>query len=725
MFRRCLPALVAALITNVQASEDPFLWLEEVHGEKALAWVTEQNQRSLAVLEADPRFQPLYEDALDDLTRSDRLPDVTIIGDYVYDLLQDETHVRGLWRRMPVNAYIAGKQVWEPVLDVDALAEKEGRSWVFSGPQNGLSTDLTCLQPAQDRCMLRLSPGGSHAAVYREFDLNAKTWVEGGFELPEMKTSLAWIDRDTLLVAAADTPENSTTSGYGRVAKRWKRGTPFAAATTVASVPKEHMALGVMVMTDGDDDYVTLLDYETIFTPVASMLTDNGRVADLDLPSELVPAAVFRSQLVGRLSADWRQGERLFPQGSIISFDLNALQRSTLPEAKQVFAPTEQQSINMVATSGLHGTHDRLYFTMMDDVRGRLISLDYADGRWTSRQETFPDNGVIRVVTADDAGLIVTYEDLLTPPSQYFLSTDSQKTLIDSLDPRLDADSLTIEQHFAESPDGTRVPYFIARPKSWIPSKPRPTLMVAYGGFGFSMEPGYLGGLLGGYHAKAILANGGAFVLANIRGGGEYGPGWHQQGTLANRQRVYDDFHAIAEDLVARGYTTAEQLGIYGASNSGLLMGVAFTQRPDLYEAVLCGVPLLDMRRYHLLLAGASWIGEYGNPDDPELWAVIRQYSPYHNLKEDQDYPEVFFFTSTKDDHVHPGHARKMAAKMEAQGHPFLYFESIEGGHVAAADLNQKARLGALHAVYLMRKLGMPGSGDSSLNDQEVKSTAR
>lgn len=692
-------ALIFAMQAHAQtpADNDPFLWLEDVEGEQALAWVTEENKRTLKTLQSDPRYSANFDDAMADLSRNAELPQITIIGDHVYQLFANQEHLRGLWRRMPQVDYLAGKTEWEPVIDVDALADEDGESWVFRG--------ANCVKPAQDRCMITLSPGGSDASVFREYDLAKKTWVEDGFYLPEMKSNVVWADRDSLLVSAATGPEDTTTSGYGRVVRLWQRGSEFSEATEVMSVPAEHTFLWPQSIRDGDETHLLLADHVSIFDPRMSLLTPSGDVVNLGFPAQFVFMTVFDGQAVGSLQSDWKQGDSEFAQGSLISFPLDELGQLALPNASLLLRPTKRQAINTLLNSGLYTTGERLYFTMMEDVRGRLISADYVDGGWSVKQEAFPDNGVIRVVTAGKDRLIVTYENLLTPPTQYAVTAQGNTRSIASLKPRMDTSGLMVEQHFAVSHDGTKVPYFIARPKGWTDDNPIPTLVAAYGGFGVSTEPGYLGGYWGGHFSKTMLSNGGAFVLANIRGGAEYGPVWHQQGMLQNRQRVYDDFHAVAEDLIARGYTTKKQLGIYGASNSGLLMGVAYTQRPDLYSAVLCGVPLLDMRRYHLLLAGASWVGEYGNPDDPEMWEAIQRYSPYHNLFEDKEYPEVFFFTSTKDDRVHPGHARKMAAKMQAQEHPFLYFENTEGGHGSAADVSQKARLGALQAVYLMQEL--------------------
>jgi len=681
--------------------DDPYLWLEEVRGDRALEWVRAQNERTLDRLTGDPRYQALLQEATDDLTRGDRLPGVTIIGDHSYDLLQDADHVRGLWRRTGLTSLLNGGPAWEPVLDLDALAADEGENWVFRG--------ATCVEPENDRCMLALSRGGSDAAVYREFDLTAKAFVDGGFELPEAKISLAWADRDTLHVAAATGDEDSTTSGYGRTVRRWMRGTSFDEAPVIFEVAADHMAAWPMTVMDGDTKYVAVGDLVTIFDRTVSLMADGGEIIQLPLPAAFEYSGIFSGRVYGRLRTAWSQGDVSLPVGSLIAFELAPMAAGGgLPAAELLFAPKENQAIQLMLGMGSYTSDDAIYVSLLEDVVGRVVRITPAGDGWNSDFVEFPGKGSVSLVAAhaDSNTIVARYEGFLTPPTLY-ASRGGELKKIATLAPKFDAEGFEVVQHFATSPDGTRVPYFVISPVGLELDGSAPALIGAYGGFGLSMTPSYLGGIFGGgLPFKTILRMGGSYVLANIRGGAEYGPQWHTAGILQNRQRVYDDFYAVAEDLIERGYTSSERLGIIGASNSGLLVGVAFTQRPDLYEAVLCGVPLLDMRRYHKLLAGASWMAEYGDPDDPDMWKVIKGYSPYQNLRADGTYPEVFFTGSTADDRVHPGHARKMAAKMQANGQPFLFFENVEGGHGAAANLNQKAKLDALQSVYILQKLG-------------------
>jgi prolyl oligopeptidase len=709
--KQCLIlCLVFALVLSVSCkkaedsskeADDPFIWLEEVEGQRALDWVRTENDRTLKRLTGDPRFEDLYEEGLEDLTKTDRLPGMNIIGEHTYDLLQDADHVRGLWRRAPLESFLSGEPEWEPVLDLDELADKEARSWVFRG--------AVSIYPDHDRCMLMLSPGGSDAGMWREFDLESKRFVADGFQLPEAKASVAWLDRDTLLVQAALDAEGSTTSGYGRWVRRWQRGMDYDQAPVILEVDPNHMGASPVVMIDGDQKHVLIADAVTIFDRHFYHLSEDGRTIQLPLPNEFTLSGIFKGRAFGLLKNDWSQKGQSFPMGSIIAYDFAALKNGgDLPEAELVFAPESNQAVQSLLGTGFQAARKALYFSLLEDVSGKLVRLTVTPDGWKSEFVPMPPNGSVSIAAADPDKnvVIVRYENFLTPPRLYVIHSTEEPAEFMALEPKMDASGYQTVQHFATSKDGTRIPYFVTHPKGLEMNGKAPALLGAYGGFGYAMTPAYLGRIFGaGLPFKTILKAGGSYVLANIRGGAEYGPEWHTSGILHNRQRVYDDFHAVAENLIERGYTSAEHLGIVGASNSGLLMGVAFTQRPDLYKAVLCGVPLLDMRRYHTMLAGASWMAEYGDPDNPDMWETIKKYSPYHNLHSDQEYPEVFFYTSTKDDRVHPGHARKMAAKMRDQGHGFLFYENIEGGHGAAANLNESAKLGALQSVYLLQKL--------------------
>jgi prolyl oligopeptidase len=681
------------------AQEDEFLWLEEIEGERALAWVHEQNENTLARLTAHPEYEAIYQDSLKDLTQSDRLPTLQIIGDHAYDLLQDADHVRGLLRRMPLSDLLDGGTRWEPVLDIDALGKAEGQSWVFKG--------ATCLEPEQDRCMLILSPGGSDASAYREFDLASKSFVEGGFATPVLKANISWMDADTLLISAALDDDNSTLSGYGNRVRQWARGTKLEDAPVLFTIPDEHMAVWGNTIVDGEERYHLLADLETIFDHRQHLLREDGTVVKLPLEDDFEFGGISGGRIFGRQKGDWVQNGVRFKAGSLLSFPLAPmLDSGKLPPAEVLFEPTDSQAVSVMLGSGMVATRDSVYFAITDHVVGKLMRARRENGGWKVSTVALPDNGAVSIVAGSkDAGLIIVqYENLIRPPSLYAVGDDRDPAEFASLEPKFNPDDYETVQHFAVSEDGTRVPYFVVKPKNLVLDGNAPALIGAYGGFGLTIKPGYMGFFGSGAPFKTIIGHGGVYVSANIRGGGEYGPAWHQGAIKENRQRVYEDFFAVAEDLIERGYTSTRRLGIAGASNSGLLVGVSITQRPDLYTAALCGVPLLDMRRYHKLLAGQSWMAEYGDPDDPEQWKFIQGFSPYHNIDPDTEYPEVMFWGSTKDDRVHPGHARKMAARMMAQGHPVLFYEETEGGH-GSADLNQKARVDALKAVYLLDKL--------------------
>jgi prolyl oligopeptidase len=680
-------------------SEDPYLWLEEVHGEQALSWVEQQNQKTLERLTSHPQYQEVYQDTLRDLTQSDRLPKIQSIGDYAYDLVQDADHVRGLWSRAKITDFLSNRPDWQPVLDLDKLGKDENASWVFRG--------ANCVKPDNDRCMLTLSPGGSDASVYREFDLVDRKFVEGGFYLPEVKASLAWEDRDTLLVSAATTAENSSSSGYGRTLKRWRRGKPLVDEAVVLEVPPEHMAIWPSSDISNGERYTIAADLVTIFDSTVYLLQSGREPLLLPFPTGFQLFGFAAGRGYGVINQPFQQDDENIKSGSMVAFPIGEMVESgTLSRAEVLFSPTENQAISALLGYGTVDFDDAIYFVITEDVVGKLKRLRWSGDGWAIDEVALPDHGAVAIVGGhkESGTVIANYQNLVTPPTIYSIDDDLNPRSIVSLKPKFDASGLIVEQNFATSKDGTRVPYFIARPRDLQLDGTAPTLIGAYGGFGLTISPNYMGMFGGGAPFKSIIQAGGIYVSANIRGGGEYGPDWHNAGKRENRQRVYDDFYAVAEDLIARRYTTPKQLGISGASNSGLLVGVAVTQRPDLYSAALCGVPLLDMKRYHKLLAGASWMAEYGDPDNPEDWEFIEKYSPYHNVRPMTEYPEVMFWGSTKDDRVHPGHSRKMAAKMMGQGHPILFYEETEGGH-GTADLNQQARLQALQAIYLIDKL--------------------
>ncbi len=678
------------------ANEDPYLWLEQVEGERALEWVESRNRESLARLQRDDRFADLESRALDDYNAQDKIPYGAVLGGTVHNFWQDTDNVRGLWRVTSLESYAAARDDWRVVLDLDRLAAEEQEDWVYKGRD--------CLAPQFNRCLIRLSRGGGDAVVIREFDVAQRRFVPlaaGGFHSPESKQWAAWVDADTLLIATDFGDRTMNDSGYPRQVRLWRRGTPLSQAPTLLNADPRvafnipfasHRPDGVLAGVQQGPDF---------FTQVIHLLRDQGgqpRLARLDLPLGIDMQGVFGDRIILLTRKEWRAGDHRIAAGSLVAVDVDdALAGTPERSLSLIQAPSAQGAIQGVSIG-----RDRLLVNTLHQVSSRLLEVRPVRGGWRSAPIDLPDPGSASVVSSDDwsDSVLVNFDSFLQPSTLYALGTGRNLQFIRDLPARFDADGLVTEQHFATSADGTRVPYFLIRHSKARANGATPTLLYGYGGFEVALTPGYLSGV-----DRLWLEQGGAYAVANIRGGGEFGPAWHQAALKENRQRAYDDFIAVAEHLIASGLTSPRHLGIRGGSNGGLLMGAMLTQRPDLFNAIICAVPLLDMLRYHKLLAGASWMAEYGNPDDPLERAFISRYSPYQNLDLAHDYPEVFFYTSTRDDRVHPGHARKMAARMQAMGKPILYYENTKGGHSAAADLRQRAFMDALQVAYALQKL--------------------
>lgn len=686
-------------MNQTDTGESDNLWLEEVEGEKALAWVREQNERSLADLKADPRYAAYEAAALEILTSKERIPYGAVRDGLVYNFWQDDQNVRGLWRRTPLASYATAEPEWETVLDFDQLAKDEGKNWVFKGSN--------CFRPEGSEkyvCLLTLSDGGKDAAVLREFDLESKRFVEDGFVTPEAKQNVDWVDADTLLIGTDWGDDSVTESGYPFVLKRWKRGTPLADAEEVLRGKKTDVAVSPMNLELDDGTILPgAVESETFFTSSYWWLPENGDApVKYPLPQKCSINGVYRGWFLVSLEEDWapEEQEAKFLSGDLVAFELDAfLKTKQLPQVRLVFRPNESQAVNGVSIA-----KGAALLSIDENVVGKVLRLEPNDaGEWTTKAISLPGKGQAGVAFADkhEELVFLSYEDFLTPDSllSYDIHAGEAKPL-KSLPAKFDAEGLVVEQFFATSTDGTQIPYFVVHREDIKLDGTTPTLLYGYGGFQISMNPSY-----SPITGKLWLEAGGAYVLANIRGGGEFGPNWHQAGLKLNRQRVYDDFIAVGESVIARGITNPKQLGIMGGSNGGLLMGVMLNQRPDLWNAVIVQVPLLDMLRYHLLLAGASWVDEYGSPDVPEERAFLETISPVHNFDPTKPYPVPFFVTSTKDDRVHPGHARKMAKLFEDAGLPFFYYENIDGGHSAAANQTERARRTALEFTYLARRL--------------------
>jgi len=680
--------------------EAPHRWLEDVEGEDALAWVRSQNTRTLADLQADPRYAGFEAAALDALTSKERIAYGAVRSGLVYNFWQDDEHVRGLWRRTPLDSYRTETPDWETVVDFDKLSADEGKNWVYKG--------ANCYAPKGSsayRCMVSLSDGGKDAVIQREFDLATKTFVEDGFVTDEAKQSADWAGTDTLLIAT-DWGEGSVTeSGYPMIVKRWQRGTPLESAEEVFRGQASDVGVWPMAIELEDGRILQgAVEAETFFTSKYYWFPE-GETAPVQWPIPLksTPNGVYQGQFLVSLQEDWApEGQtESFKSGDLVAFDIDAfLKTRALPHVSLVFRPNKAQALEGVSIS-----KDALLLSISDTAVGKVYRADLGK-EWRIWPVTLPGTGQASIAFASDREdtVFLNYEDFLTPDSllEYDSASDEAKVL-KSVPAKFDATGLKVVQKFATSKDGTKVPYFLVSKADLPLDGTTPTLLYGYGGFQVSMNPSY-----SPVTGRLWLERGGAYVLANIRGGGEFGPAWHQAGLKQNRQRVFDDFIAVGEDLIATGVTSPEHLGIMGGSNGGLLMGVMLNQRPDLWNAVVVQVPLLDMLRYHLLLAGASWVDEYGSPDVPEERAFLETISPYQNFDASKPYPEPFFVTSTKDDRVHPGHARKMAKKFEAAGLPFLYYENTDGGHAAAANQTERAKRTALEFTYLSRKLMGP-----------------
>ena len=673
---------------------DPYIWLEEVEGAESLSWVAEQNALSIPRLQGDPRFEEIRTEIEGILTSEDRIPLASLVNGLVYNFWRDKDHVRGILRRATLFSYASDDTQWETVLDVDSLANIENANWVYKG--------RTCLPSNPSRCLLHLSDGGKDAVVIREFDLNSQTFVDGGFVLEEAKTNVDWLDADSLLVGTDFGEGSLTTSGYARTLRLWQRGTALVDAEQIIEIDADDMAVGVNTITAAGSELSFVIRRPDFFTEESWLLTDEQTLARLPLPMDANFQGVLGQEAIVLLRSDWSPGDgETYVAGSLVSMNLvQSISSGSAVGVEVLLDPEGDERVD--AISGVAITSESIYVTVLKDVNGFLWRARRSEQGWALAPINLPENGAIQVSSADDYtdSVLVNYQSFLIPNTLYLVQGDSEPTAIKTLKPRFDASAYVTEQKFASSADGTRIPYFIVRPVDVPMDSTTATELTAYGGFELSRTPAYLGAM-----EQIWLGRGGAYVLANIRGGGEYGPRWHQSAILENRQRVFDDFIAVAEDLVASGLTSSEHLGIRGGSNGGLLVTAVMVQRPALFKGIISAVPLIDMLRYHKLLAGASWMAEYGNPDIPEHHAFISEYSPYQLVSTEVDYPEIFLWTNPKDDRVHPGHARKMAARMIEQGHDIIYFENAEGGHGGGANLNQLAQTNAMQLVYLLQKL--------------------
>lgn len=685
-------------------TEDPYLWLEDVTGDEALDWVRARNEPTLARFR-DENFERMRIEALEVLDTDARIPYVVRRGEYLYNFWRDAANPRGLWRRTTLDSYRTDSPEWDVLIDVDELGRADGEKWVWAG--------AGVIYPEYTRALVSLSRGGSDASIVREFDMETRKFVDDGFALPEAKSQVSWADPDTVLVGTDFGEDSLTDSGYPRVVKRWRRGTPLADAETVFEGSRSDV--NVVASASRIPGFErTLIGRALDFWNEEVYELRGSELIRIDAPTD-ASVSLHREWLLIELRSDWSLGESSYTAGSLLAANYEEFLAGTA-QLQVVFEPDEHTALNHYTW-----TKDRLLIVTLADVASRVEivtppsrddplrpappRLRSSQGDWRREPVAgIPAATNTVVVSADDTGDEFFLDSSgFDSPSRLMRGTDDGRLeQIKSAPAFFDAENISVTQNFVTSQDGTSIPYFVVRPGGpQAADGPAPTLLYGYGGFESSNTPGY-SGVLG----RLWLARGGTYVLANIRGGGEYGPGWHTQAMREGRHKVAEDFAAVATDLVDRGITTVEQLGAQGGSNGGLLMGIMLTQYPERFGALVCSVPLLDMKRYHLLLAGASWVAEYGDPDNPDDWAFISEYSPYQNISATRRYPPVLMTTSTRDDRVHPGHARKMTAALEAAGHQVFYYENIEGGHAGAADNEQVAFKSALTYSFLWQMLG-------------------
>jgi prolyl oligopeptidase len=671
--------------------EDPYLWLEDVAGEKPLAWVTERNAKTKSELESAPGFTPLRDRLRRIYDSKDKIPMPTVLDKYVYNFWQDENHAQGIYRRTSLAEFKKTSPAWEVVIDVDALSKAEKENWVWHG--------ANCLYPKYERCLVNLSRGGADASVVREFDMVKKEFVAGGFTLPEAKSSIGWKDIDTAYVGTDFGPGAMTDSGYPRIVKEWKRGTNLSEAKTLFEAQKTDMVARAYRVFDHGATYDFVARNPSFFTEEI-FLRDGDKLEKIDAPDDAT-ISVWDGQILISLRKAWTIGSKTWSSGALLATSLKDF-RAGKRDFYVLFEPKANTSLDDYSTTKSH-----IITVELEDVKGSVyIHTRTKDGFKREKLDTRSIGSVSAWAydrhNSDDYWLM---QDGFLNPQALSLGTLGKKnsaTLVKKNPDFFDASKLEVSQHFVTSKDGTKVPYFQISKKDLVLDGSTPTVLYGYGGFEISRKPTYLSKT-----GAAWLERGGVYIEANIRGGGEYGPKWHQAALKGKRQRAYDDFIAIAEDLLKRKVTITPKLGIVGGSNGGLLMGVMLTQRPDLFGAIVCQVPLLDMMRYHKLLAGASWMEEYGDPEKSDERAALMQFSPYQNVKPGQKYPRTLFTTSTRDDRVHPGHARKMVARLLENGQDLLYYENIEGGHGGATNNEQRAYMDALAYTFFTTQLGL------------------
>lgn len=668
---------------------DEYAWLEEIKGSAALAWVAEQNIVAHETFEGDARYQGFFGSILSKLTAHDRLVSGRHFDGFIYNFWQDRQHRRGLWRRIGLDRYLNDRDCWETLLDIDELNELEGANWVFRG--------ASFLAPGTTKALLSLSDGGRDAVVMREFDLLERAFVPDGFQTGPAKQSAAWLDRDRLIVASSADPSGASKAGYGIAVRMLQRGAGLAEAPVIYRGDPDDMAVQVSGTIAAGERIVFITQRKNFFESAIFRLEEDGRLLQLPVPGSAKLAGVCGQLALLRVKEQWDQGGVRLEPGSLVSLDLDALRHSLTPIVRPVFTPGARSSVTHVAPR-----RDDVILVVSEDVKSRLLRAKLQGDRWTTEPLELPDFGAATIESADGHSnvALLSFASFLEPETLYLLDEDCVMRPIRMAPRQFDSTPYAVTQRFAPSADGTAIPYFLITPAASTPGAGLPTLLFGYGGFERSIRPHYLAPMI-----QEWLAAGGAYAIANIRGGGEYGPRWHRAALRENRVLAFDDFIAVAEDLIATGITSPPLLGIKGGSNGGLLMGAMLTRRPELFGAIICRVPLLDMLRFHKMQAGASWTAEYGDPDDETDRGHLERISPYHNLAPGRGYPKIFFTTATGDDRVHPGHARKMHARMQQLGYDSVFFENIQGGHQTAIGPEQMAMNAAMELVFLHQQL--------------------
>ncbi|WP_298399885.1 prolyl oligopeptidase family serine peptidase [Sphingobium sp.] len=693
----------AALLTGAGAppsstaapADDPFVWLEDWTGPRAMQWVEAENKATVDAFQKDPRYAGYYKEALAIASAKDRIAMPMLIHGRVYNFWRDADHPQGIWRYTSPADYASDMPHWTTVLDLDALSKAEGKKWVWKG--------ATILDPEERLALLNLSDGGEDAVTLREFDLQTGQFVKGGFDIPTSKQNVGWLNKDSILIArdwGADQHGGTMTkSGYPFVVKTLRRGEPLSAAIEVyRGAASDQVGTYPMILSDGSGNRAAFL-YRgvTFFGNETYLVTDKG-VKKLPLPTKSQLQGMVAGQVLIQTSEIWTSGGVTVPSGSLAAVPLAALQSGAELKPQILFAPNARQSIDGVAA-----TKNHVILSINDNVRGRVQVLTPQATGWMSRLVALPDNATISIASASDKGdqAYLAVAGFLAPTTLWAMdAADPKPVQVKAMPARFDAAGLVVDQFEATSTDGTKIPYFIVHRKDMKPDGSTPTIMTAYGGFEVPMTPSYAA-----ITGKLWLERGNSFVLANIRGGGEFGPAWHEAGLKTKRQIIYDDFAAVAQDIFARKLSSPQKFGIYGGSNGGLLMGVEFNQHPDLWNGVVIQVPLLDMIRYEQIAAGASWVDEYGSVSVPAEKAFLEKISPYANIRKGVKYPTPYIWTTTKDDRVGPQHARKFAARLKDYGLPYHFYEDTAGGHSGDADIEQGARLQAMQMVYFSQRL--------------------